>query len=39
VRSLLGVQSRKELNKDGGRPSEAWKALRADFAAWLKAGR
>lgn len=38
VRSLLGVQSRKELN-DGGRASEAWKALRASFAAWRKAGR
>lgn len=38
VRSLLGVQSRKELN-DGGEASERWKALRADFAAWLKAGR
>ncbi|TIX73964.1 MAG: hypothetical protein E5V25_04070 [Mesorhizobium sp.] len=38
VRSLLGVQSRKELN-NGGQAGEAWKALRADFAAWLKAGR
>lgn len=38
VRSLLGVTSRKELN-DGGRASDAWKALRADFAAWLKAQR
>ncbi|TPN79978.1 hypothetical protein [Mesorhizobium sp. B1-1-2] len=38
VRSLLGVQSRNELN-DGGRAGEAWKALRAAFAAWLKAGR
>jgi hypothetical protein len=36
VRSILGVQSRKELNK-GGAPSEAWKALRASFAKWLKA--
>jgi hypothetical protein len=38
VRSLLGVTSRKELN-DGGRASDAWKALRADFATWLKAER
>ncbi|QKC83255.1 hypothetical protein [Mesorhizobium sp. NZP2077] len=38
VRSLLGVTSRKELN-EGGRASEAWKALRADFANWLKAER
>lgn len=38
VRSLLGVQSRKELN-DGGDAAERWKALRADFATWLKAGR
>ncbi|TPI39299.1 hypothetical protein FJW07_14050 [Mesorhizobium sp. B3-1-9] len=38
VRSILGVTSRKQLN-DGGAPAEAWKALRADFAAWLKAGR
>ncbi|RWF66901.1 MAG: hypothetical protein EOS47_04565 [Mesorhizobium sp.] len=38
VRSILGVTSRKELN-DGGKASEAWKALRASFAAWLKAGR
>ncbi|WP_192384757.1 hypothetical protein [Mesorhizobium silamurunense] len=37
VRSILGVQSRNELN-NGGKASEAWKALRADFAAWLKAG-
>jgi hypothetical protein len=38
VRSLLGVTSRKEIN-EGGRASEAWKALRGDFAAWLKAQR
>jgi hypothetical protein len=38
VRSLLGVTSRKELN-DGGRASAAWKALRGDFANWLKAQR
>lgn len=38
VRSLLGVQSRKELN-NGGAAGEAWKALRASFAAWLKAER
>ncbi|TPM55333.1 hypothetical protein FJ959_18160 [Mesorhizobium sp. B2-2-4] len=38
VRSLLGVTSRKDIN-EGGRASEAWKALRADFAAWLKAER
>ncbi|MBZ9985686.1 hypothetical protein LB572_01100 [Mesorhizobium sp. BH1-1-5] len=38
VRTLLGVTSRKQLN-DGGKPAEAWKALRADFAAWLKAQR
>ncbi|TJV70325.1 MAG: hypothetical protein E5X76_20020 [Mesorhizobium sp.] len=38
VRSILGVTSRKQLN-DGGAPAEAWKALRADFAAWLKAQR
>lgn len=38
VRSLLGVTSRKEIN-EGGRASEAWKALRADFANWLKAER
>ena len=38
VRSLLGVNSRRELN-NGGKASEAWKALRASFAAWLKAGR
>lgn len=37
VRSMLGVTTRKELN-DGGKASEAWKALRASFAAWLKAG-
>lgn len=38
VRSLLGVQSRAELNEDG-QAAEAWKRLRADFGAWLKAGR
>ncbi|TIR00845.1 hypothetical protein [Mesorhizobium sp.] len=38
VRSILGVQSRKELN-NGGKAAEAWKALRADFAAWLKVNR
>ncbi|MDG4903189.1 hypothetical protein P9279_22015 [Mesorhizobium sp. WSM4962] len=38
VRSILGVQSRNELN-NGGEASERWKALRADFAAWLKAGK
>ncbi|TPM92711.1 hypothetical protein [Mesorhizobium sp. B2-1-3A] len=38
VRSMLGVTSRKELN-EGGRPGDAWKALRADFATWLKAQR
>ncbi|MER9471068.1 hypothetical protein [Mesorhizobium sp. M0520] len=38
VRSLLGVQSRKELN-NGGRASEAWIALRGSFDAWRKAGR
>ncbi|MBZ9719116.1 hypothetical protein LB519_14805 [Mesorhizobium sp. AD1-1] len=38
VRSLLGVTSRKELN-DGGAAAQAWKTLRADFAAWLKAER
>jgi hypothetical protein len=38
VRSILGVTSRKQLN-EGGAPAEAWKSLRADFAAWLKAQR
>ncbi|RWC29826.1 MAG: hypothetical protein EOS70_23340 [Mesorhizobium sp.] len=38
VRSLLGVQSRKELN-NGGRAGEAWIALRGAFATWLKAGQ
>jgi len=38
VRTLLGVQSRKELN-DGGAAGEAWKSLRASFAAWLRAGQ
>ncbi|RWO29594.1 MAG: hypothetical protein EOS10_22380 [Mesorhizobium sp.] len=38
VRSLLGVQSRKELN-NGGRASEAWLALRGAFDAWRKAER
>jgi len=38
VRSMLGVTSRKQLN-DGGEAAAAWKALRADFAAWLKAER
>lgn len=38
VRSLLGVSSRGELN-GGGRAVESWKALRADFMAWKKAGR
>ncbi|BAB54379.1 hypothetical protein [Mesorhizobium japonicum] len=38
VRSLLGVTSRKELN-EGGRAGDAWKDLRASFAAWLKAQR
>ncbi|RWQ12359.1 hypothetical protein [Mesorhizobium sp.] len=38
VRSILGVQSRKELN-NGGQASEAWKALRGAFDAWRKAGR
>lgn len=37
VRSLLGVTSRKELN-NGGEAGERWKALRAGFAAWRKAG-
>lgn len=38
VRSILGVQSRKELN-DNGDAAGRWQRLRADFAAWLKAGR
>ncbi|RWG76151.1 MAG: hypothetical protein EOQ69_32440 [Mesorhizobium sp.] len=38
VRSILRVQSRKELN-DGGQAAERWKALRAGFAAWLKVNR
>lgn len=38
VRSILGITSRKQLN-NGGDAAERWKALRADFAAWLKAGR
>lgn len=38
VRSLLGVTSRAELN-DGGRPAEAWRALRSDFAAWRREAR
>lgn len=38
VRSMLGVTSRKELN-NGGKAGEAWKALRAEFAGWLKAGQ
>ncbi|RWO90906.1 hypothetical protein [Mesorhizobium sp.] len=38
VRSLLGVQSRKELN-NGGQASEAWIALRGAFDAWRKAER
>ncbi|MER9814278.1 hypothetical protein [Mesorhizobium sp. M0129] len=38
VRSILGVTTRKELN-DGGKAGEAWKALRAEFAGWLKAGQ
>ncbi|TIN87536.1 MAG: hypothetical protein E5X94_01465 [Mesorhizobium sp.] len=38
VRSILGVQSRKELN-NGGKAGAAWKALRADFATWLKVNR
>lgn len=38
VRSLLGVQSRKELN-NGGRASDAWKMLRDSYAAWKRAGR
>lgn len=38
VRTLLGVQSRKELN-DGGKASDAWKDLRADFAMWQRGGQ
>jgi len=38
VRSILGVTSRAELNEDG-KAAQAWKALRASFGAWLKAGR
>lgn len=38
VRGLLGVTSRKELN-DGGQSAERWKALRADYDAWRRAGR
>ena len=38
VRGLLGVTTRAELNEDG-KAAQAWKTLRASFAAWLKAGR
>ncbi len=38
LRSVLGVTSRRELN-DGGEAARRWKALRADFEAWRKAGR
>jgi len=38
VRSMLGVTSRKELN-NGGQAAERWKALRADYDAWRRAGR
>ncbi|KQZ81887.1 hypothetical protein ASD64_09020 [Mesorhizobium sp. Root157] len=38
VRGLMGVTSRRELN-DGGRASEAWRQLRGEFDAWLRAGR
>lgn len=38
VRSLLGVQSRKELNNGAG-ATQGWIALRTSFATWLKAGQ
>ncbi len=38
VRSLLRVNSRKELN-EGGRAEAAWIALRGEFDAWWRAKR
>jgi hypothetical protein len=38
VRSMLGVQSRRELNDDG-EAARRWKALRREFNAWLKVNR
>lgn len=38
VRSILGVQSRKELNNDG-QAAERWKALRGDFETWRRGNR
>jgi hypothetical protein len=38
VRSILGVQSRKELN-DSARAADAWKALRGDYETWRKRER
>lgn len=38
VRGLLGVTSRAELNH-GDQAAERWKALRADFEEWKRAGR
>jgi hypothetical protein len=38
LRSLCGVTSRKQFNDDG-QAAEAWRQLRAAYAAWRKAGR
>lgn len=37
LRSVLGVQSRAELNVAGSVAAERWNALRRDFDDWLRA--
>jgi|SRR5690606_31694933 len=38
LRSILGIQSRKELNQNG-EAAQRWRDLRADFEAWRRVGR
>lgn len=38
LRSILGIQSRKELNENGA-AAQRWRDLRADFEAWRRVGR
>lgn len=38
LRSILGIQSRKELNQNGA-AAQRWRDLRADFEAWRRVGR
>ena len=38
LRTLLGISSRSELNKDDA-AADRWRSLRADFEAWKRLGR